>query len=126
MGDHFDRFADEGLNEQRLRFFARNAAREAIKEESLVEGAGGRAVAALHVVGEDFELGLVVGLGGLAQQKRMRRYIPVGLLRAAAHDDLALKDAAAGAVERRFVQLAAGAAGARMIDHERRIGMLAA
>ena len=66
-----------------------------IEQQILVERAGGRAVAALHVVGEDLQLRLVVGLGGLRQQQRVRRHPGVGLLRVRAHDDLALEHAAA-------------------------------
>src|SRR5712691_4481981 len=105
---------------------ARNAARKTIEQKVRVERAGRGAVAALHVVGEDFQFGLVVGLGAIAQQERMRRHPGVGLLRPAEHDDLALKDAAAGAVERRFIEFAARAAGRRVIDDDGRVGVLAA
>ncbi len=70
-----------------------------IKQQILVERAGGRAVAALHVVGEDLQLRLVVGFGVVRQQQRLRHHLGVGLLRARADDDLALEHAAALAVE---------------------------
>ena len=84
MLDAFDRLADEGLDHQRLGLLGRDAARPQIEQQILVERAGGRAVAALHVVGKDLELGLVVGLGLLRQQQRVRRHLGVGLLRVAA------------------------------------------
>ena len=36
---------------------------------------------ALHVVGEDFELRLVIGFGGFRQQQRLCHHLGVGLLR---------------------------------------------
>ena len=51
------------LDQQRLGLRLRNAARHQIELELVVERAGGRAVAALHVVGKDLEFRLVVGLG---------------------------------------------------------------
>src|SRR5437660_7994107 len=59
--DPLHRLADEGLDEQRLRLLGRNAARLEVEQQLLVESARGRAVTALHVVGEDFELALVIG-----------------------------------------------------------------
>ena len=126
MLDALDRLADEGLDQQRLGFLGRNAARLQIEQQVLVERAGGRAVAALHVVGEDLELRLVVGLGVLRQQQRVRRHLGVGLLRVRLHDDLALEHAAALAVEHRLEHLAAAAAAGRVIDDQRGVGMLAA
>ena len=93
--------------------FCRNAARPQIEQQVLVERARGRAVAALHVVGEDLQFRLVVGLGLLRQQQRMRRHLGVGLLRVRPHDDLALEHAAALAVEHRLEHLAAVAAAGR-------------
>ena len=83
MLDAFDRLAEESLDQQRLGFGCRNAARHQIEFQLVVERAGGRAVAALHVVGEDLELRLVVGLGALGQQQRLRHHLGVGLLRVA-------------------------------------------
>ena len=61
--DALDRLADKGLDHQRLGLLGRDAARLEIEQQVLVERAGGGAMAALDVVGKDFELGLVVGLG---------------------------------------------------------------
>ena len=58
-----------------------NAARHQIKFQILVERARGRAVAALHVVGKNFQFRLVVGLGVLRQQQRAHHHARVGLLR---------------------------------------------
>ena len=79
--DALDRLADEGLDQQRLGFLGRNAARLEVEQQILVEIARGRAVAALHVVGEDLQFRLVVGLGRVRQQQRVRRHLGVGLLR---------------------------------------------
>ena len=83
-------------------------------------------MAALDVVGEDLELRLVVGLGRLRQQQRVRRHLGVGLLRVRAHDDLALEDAAALVVEHGLEHLAAGAVVRGMVGDQRGVGVLAA
>ena len=75
MLDAVDRLADEGLDQQRLGLLGRNAARHQIELQVLVERAGGRAVAALHVVGEDLQLRLAVGLGLVRQQQRVRHHL---------------------------------------------------
>ena len=126
MLDALHRLADEGLDQQRLGFLGRNAARLEVEQQVLVEVARGGAVAALHVVGEDFELRLVVGLGGLRQQQRVRRHLGVGLLRLRPHDDLALEHAAALVVEHRLEHLAAGAVAGHVVGDQRGVGMLAA
>ena len=54
MLDAFDRFAEKRLDQQSLGFRRRNAARHQIEFQFVIERAGGRAVAALHVVGERF------------------------------------------------------------------------
>src|SRR3954466_8359511 len=61
MLDALDRFADEGLDQERLGFLCRNAARLEIKQKVIVERAGGRAMAALDIVGVDFQFRLAVG-----------------------------------------------------------------
>ena len=124
--DAFDRLADKGLDHQRLGLLGGNAARLEVEQQVLVERAGGRAVAALHVVGEDFELGLVVGLGLVREQQRVRRHLGVGLLGVRPHDDLALEDAAALVVEHRLEHLAADAAARLVIGDQRRVRVLAA
>ena len=70
MLDALDRLAEESLDQQRFGFGRRNAARHQIKFQLVVERAGGRAMAALHVVGKDFEFRLVVRLGTLGKQQR--------------------------------------------------------
>ena len=61
-----------------------DAARCEIEQEIIIQGAGRSAVSALHVVRKDFELRLVVGLGRVRKQERMRGHFGIGLLRAAA------------------------------------------
>src|SRR5581483_9567900 len=65
--DTLDRLAEERLDQQRLGFRGRNAARHQVELELLVEGAGGSAVAALDVVGKDLEFRLVVGFGAIGE-----------------------------------------------------------
>ena len=83
-------------------------------------------MAALHVVGEDLELGLVAHRGVLGEEERRRHHLAVGLLCVRAHDDLALEDAARAVIDRRLEQLAALAARHGMIDDERHIRMAVA
>ena len=103
-----------------------NAARHQIELEVLVERARGGAVAALHVVGKNLELRLVVGLGLVGQQQRPRHHPGVGLLRMRPHHDLALEHAAALVVEHGREHLAALAAAGLVIDHQRGIDVLLA
>ena len=124
--DALDRLADEGLHQQRLGLGLGNAARHQIELQVLVERAGGRAVAALHVVGENLQLRLVVGLGLVGQQQRPRHHLGVGLLRVRPHDDLALEHAAALAVEHRREHLAALAAAGLVVGHQRGVDVLLA
>ena len=124
MLDAFHRLADESLDQQRLGLLLRDAAGLEIEQQILVERARGRAVAALHVVGVDFELRLVVGLGIVGQQQRVGGHAGIGLLRLPAHDDLALEYAAPAVVEHRLEQLAAGAGGRRMLGEQRQVGVL--
>ncbi len=125
MLDALDRFAQKRLDQQRLGFRRRNAARHQIEFQLLVERAGGGAVTALHVVGENFKLRLVVGLRTLGQKQRLRHHLGVGLLRAVAHDDAALEHAVGLAVEHGLEHLAALAAARDVVGDERRIGVLA-
>ncbi len=70
--DGFNRFTDESLDHQRLGFLLRNAARLQIEQQIVIERTGGGAMAADHVVGEDFQFRLVIGFGLFRQQQRMR------------------------------------------------------
>src|SRR4029077_11480419 len=80
-------------------------------------------MAALHIVGENLELRLVVHRGVLRKEERRRHHLAVGLLCVRAHDDLALEDAIRALVDRRLEELAALTAGHRMVDDERHIRM---
>src|SRR5260370_3267699 len=124
--ERLDCLADEGLDEERLGFGLRNAARLQIEQQVLVQRPGRRAVAALHIVGENLELRLVVGFGVLREQQRLRHHLAVGLLRARTDDDLALEYAAALAVEHRLIELAAEPARNRVVDDQLVVDMLAA
>ena len=61
--DPLDGLAQEGLDQDVPRPGLRDAARAQIEERRVVELAGGRAVAALDVVGVDLKLRLGVDLG---------------------------------------------------------------
>ena len=83
-------------------------------------------MAADHVIGKDFKLGLGIELGGFRQQKRMAGLLAVGLLRVPLDDDLALENSAGLFVHHAFEEFAAGAMGHLVVDHQARVGMLLA
>ena len=83
------------------------------------------AVGALHVVGEDLELRLVVHRAALREEERRRHHAPVGLLGVGLDDDLALEHARRVAVDDGLEQLAALAVRRRMVDHQGRVRVLA-
>ncbi len=126
MLDAFDRLAEKGLDQQRFGLRGRNAARHQIEFQFVVERAGGGAVAALHVVGENLELGLVVGFGAIGQQQRLRHHLAVGPLRVPPHDDAALEYAVRLVVEHGLEYFAALAGSGDVIGDQRGIGVLAA
>ncbi len=92
MGDQVEGFADEGGDEQRLGFGGRDAARHQIEEMVMVQVARGGAMAADHVIGEDFKLGLGIEFGGFRQQERVAGLLAIGFLRVLPDDDLALEN----------------------------------
>ena len=124
MLDPLHRLADEGLDQKRLRLLRRDAARLEVEQQILVERARGRAVTALHVVGKNFELRLVVGLCLVREQQRVGRHLGIGLLRVRPHGDLALEDVAGFLVEHRFEHLAAGAVRHGVVHDQRGVGVL--
>src|SRR4029078_12163890 len=105
MLNAFHRFADEGLDQERLGFFLGNSPRFEVKQETFVEAACGSAVAALDVVSEDLQLRLVVRLCSIRKQQRVRGHLGFRLLRAGTHDDPALKHGAGIAIEHSCVTL---------------------
>ena len=123
--DLLDRLGDEGLDQQRLGLALGDAAGHQVELQGVVERARRRAVAALHVVGENLELRLVVGLGVLGEQQRARHHAGIGLLGAVADDDLALEHAAARIVEHGLEDLAAAAMAGGVIDQHGGVGVLA-
>ena len=79
-----------------------------------------------HIVGVDLELGLGVELRIRRQHQNLRHLLAVRLLRVGPHDDLALEHAARAAVQNALEQLAAFAAGHRVIHDQRRVDMVGA
>src|SRR5581483_819520 len=116
--DPLDRLADEGLDQQSLSFFFRNTTRHQVELQRAVDGTGRRAMAALHVVGEDLEFRLVVRFRLVGEQKRMARHFGVGLLGVRLDNDLALENAVALILENGTEALPAGAATRGMTDNE--------
>ena len=116
MGDLLDRFADEGLDQQSFGFLFVDAARHQIKFEARIERAGGGAVAADHIVGEYFQLRLVVGFSFVGEQQRTCHHLCVGLLRVLLDDDLALEHPVTLVVEHRPELLATFAMAGGVLD----------
>src|SRR6201999_2994439 len=69
IGDLLDRLAYKGLDQQRLGFLLGQTTRTKIEQQAVVERAGGRAMSAGHVVGENLEFRLVVSLGLVRQEQ---------------------------------------------------------
>ena len=91
--DFFQRIGEEGQHHQHDRAILRHAARAQIEQRGLVDGAGGRAVAALHVIGVDLKLRLAEELAVLVQKQRLADLVAIGFLRPWLDKDLALKNA---------------------------------
>ena len=87
-----------------------DAARHQVEQMVVVDLGDGRAMAALHVVGEDFQLRLGRELAIVRQQQRVAGHLGVGLLRVLVDVDAALEDAAR-------------LAGHDVADHFRRAGV---
>ena len=83
-------------------------------------------MAAGDVVGEDFQLRLVVGLGLVGQQQRPRHHLGVGLLRIGTDDDAALEHRMGAVVDHGAEHFAAGAVRHRMVHQQRGVGVLRA
>src|SRR4051812_35579594 len=107
MLDALDGVTNESLDQQRLRLRLRNATCTQIEQQVFVKIAGRGAVAALHVVGVDLELGLVVDFSLFRKHQRVRAHLGVGLLRAGLDDDLALENSAALVIKNGLEYLAA-------------------
>ena len=83
-------------------------------------------MAADHVVGVDLELGLGIELGVLRQHQHLGHLLAVALLCVGPHDHLTLEDAMCLVGEHALEELAALAAGHRMVDHQRGVDVLGA
>src|SRR6185437_5440445 len=117
---------DEGLNQQSFGFFVMDAARPQIKFEARVERTGSGAVAADYVVGEDFQLRLVVGFGLVGEQKRARHHLGIGLLRVLLNDNFALKHAVTPVVQDCLELLTAFAVAGGVFDQQRGVDVVLA
>ena len=104
----------------------RDAPRAQVEEGVAVYVARGRAVAALHVVGIDFEHGFGVDLRPAGEQERAVELVAVGFLRALAHDDMALEDAPRLPADGALVNLPAGRGRRAVLDAARMVGKLPA
>src|SRR6185503_16811241 len=116
MADPFDQLVGERMDEHAARLVGPDAARAEEEEGVVVEPADGRAVAALHVVGEDLELRLGVDDRVAREEEILVDLSGVALLRLRAYEHLAVEDGARAPVEHSLVELAARALGRAMID----------
>ncbi len=123
--DRIEHFLDEAAHQHALGLGLRNAAAHQVEHRLFVERAGGRAVPAYHVVGEDFELGLGIDLRLVRQHQSLHHQLGVGLLRVARDDDLALEHRCRAAARNLLEQRLAGAARHRVRHFERDVGVLA-
>src|SRR5690606_2376435 len=99
----------------RIRF--RAASGPPIEEGSVIQIAGTRAVAALHVVSIDLQSRLRVDLRAFGQQEGSAELVAVGLLCFPADHDLALEDTTGLVVQDAVIDLPRACIGSGMIDH---------
>src|SRR5262249_45516949 len=88
--------------------FGGNAARGQIEQLFVFQLPNGRAVSALHVVGENLQLRLRVHVGVGRQQQVFIQLPRVGQQRAFAHEDLAVENRARTPVENTLIKLVTG------------------
>src|SRR5687767_12246635 len=84
------------------------------------------AMAANHVVREDFKLWRGIELGGFREQERMAGLLAIGFLRVPLDNDLALENSPGMIIHHAFEEFAAGAVGHLVVDDQARVGMLLA
>ena len=82
-----------------------------------------RAVAALHVVGENLQFRLGRELAVVGQQQRVAGHLGVGLLRLLVHVDAALENAARAAGHDVADDFGRNGAGTGMVEHHGHVGM---
>ena len=97
--DLFDHLGGEGISEEPLGRIGGEPTAPGVEKGDVVQPADGGAVRALHVVGEDLELGLGVHPGVIAPEEIAVGLLGVGLLRLGAHEHLTVEDRARPAVE---------------------------
>ena len=83
-------------------------------------------MAADHVIGEDFKLGLGIEFGGFREQERVAGLLAIGFLGVPLDDDLALENSPGVVIHHAFEEFAAGAVGHLVVDDQARIGVLLA
>ncbi len=81
-------------------------------------------MAAFHVVGVYFQLGLCVEFGSLGQQQGLAELMAIGPLRVLPDENFPLKDAARIVVESALIYFPRGAFRLRVIDKSRRVDVL--
>lgn len=94
-----------------------------IKQLLGIHIADGGTMAALHVVGQDFQLGLGIDLRPVGQQQGATQLLRVGLLRQRRNTDAALEYRMAMIVNHVLEQLVAAAVGHGMVQEQRVIEM---
>src|SRR6185369_14333895 len=104
-GDLLDRLADETLDQYAPRLCFGDAAGAQIEQRRFVEVADAGAVAALDVVGIDFEFGLGVDDRAPTDDQVARKLMRVSLLGVLANRDRALEGAMAASGRHPFDQL---------------------
>ena len=81
-------------------------------------------MAALHIIGKDFEFRLIVHRRTIVQQDRAAHHLAIGFLRMRTDNDFALENAGRLIIQHMGEMLATDAFGNRVVDHQSRIDML--
>src|ERR1041385_1412648 len=119
-----DDLLGEAVGEEVAREVCVQAAAQKVEQLLLFELADGRAVRALHVVVEDFELRLGVHARFGREQKVLVALLRVSPMRAFVDKDATVEDGERAPVENAFVVLPARAGRLPVVDERVRVGVL--
>ncbi len=122
--DRVEHLLEEAAHQHAFGLGLGDAAAHQVEHRVLVERTDSGAVAADHVVGEDFELGLRQDFGFVRQHQALHHQLGVGLLRVSGNHDLALERRFGAATCHLLEQRLAGAVGHRMRQLQRHVRVL--
>lgn len=114
--DFSDDLGGKRVHKQTARRSLRDAAAPHVEQRLFVQLPHRGAMAALDIVGVDFQIGFGLELGLFGQQQVAVGLIGLGFLRAGFHEHMALEAAGGAVVQNAFEKLAAARLRALMVD----------